>query len=515
MLNLSVLLESSAFKYGNKPAFTFGDTTLTYAQVNGAANQVANGLIANGIQSGDKVALSCFNLPYFPIIYFGILKAGATVVPLSVLLKEDEIAYHISDSEAKAYFCFVGSPDLPMGQMGYAGFNKSDGCEQFYMIMPNPTDASPIEGTKTLGSLMAGQSPLFESARTGAEDTAVIIYTSGTTGKPKGAELTHSGLLLNAGISRDLFSINADDKALIVLPLFHIFAMSCLMNAMAYGGGHSVLLPRFDAEAVFGLLQKHDITVFAGVPTMYWGLLNYKEDKFDYDKISSNMRVAASGGAALPVQVLKDFKTRFGVDILEGYGMSEGSPIVTFNQADVGTKPGSIGTEVWGVQVKLVDDDGNEVPVGEKGELWYRGHNVMKGYYNKPEANAKSLTDGWLHSGDVAVKDEDGFYFIVDRTKDMIIRGGLNVYPREVEEAMIKHDEVSLVAVIGIPDDEMGEEIKAYVVRESGGTVTEEELKAYTKSKLAAYKYPRVVEFIDALPMSATGKILKKELRKL
>lgn len=515
MLNLSVLLEASAFKYGNKPAFTFGDTTLTYAQTNGAANQVANGLIANGIKEGDKVALSCFNLPYFPILYFGILKAGATVVPLSVLLKEDEIAYHISDSDAKAYFCFVGSPDLPMGKMGYAGFNKADKCEQFYMIMPNPTDPSPIEGTKTLGSLMAGQSPVFESARTGADDTAVIIYTSGTTGKPKGAELTHSGLLLNAGISKDLFAINSDDTSLIVLPLFHIFAMSCLMNAVAYGGGHSILLPRFDAETVFGLLQKHEVTVFAGVPTMYWGMLNYKDDKFDYQKIAANMRVAASGGAALPVQVLHDFKDRFGVDILEGYGMSEGSPIVTFNQSDVGTKPGSIGTEVWGVEVKLVDDEGKEVPVGEKGELWYRGHNVMKGYYNKPEANAKSLTDGWLHSGDVAIKDEDGFYFIVDRTKDMIIRGGLNVYPREVEEAMIEHTDVSLVAVIGIPDDQMGEEIKAYVVREEGSSVTEDELKAYTKSKLAAYKYPRVIEFIDALPMSATGKILKKELRKL
>jgi len=514
MLNLSVLLESSAFKFPTKSAFTFADTTLTYAQVNGAANQIANGLNSIGISKGDKVALSCFNLPYFPIIYFGILKAGATVVPLSVLLKEDEIAYHLNDSETKAYFCFVGSPDLPMGKMGHAGFKNASQCEHFFMITHKPTDPSPIEGVKTMGMLMGGQSPVFETVRTSAEDTALIIYTSGTTGKPKGAELTHSNLLINAGISRDLFGINHEDRALIVLPLFHIFAMTCLMNAVAYGGGHSILLPRFDAEAVFGLLQKHEITIFAGVPTMYWGLLNYKDPKFDYDKISSNMRVAASGGAALPVQVLEDFKARFGVNILEGYGMSEGSPIVTFNQADVGTKPGSIGTPVWGVEVKLVDDDGNVVPQGEKGELWYRGHNVMKGYYKKPEANAKSLTDGWLHSGDVAIQDEDGFYFIVDRTKDMIIRGGLNVYPREVEEVMIQHEAVSLVAVIGVPHEEMGEDIKAYVVLEDGASITEMELKDYTKSKLAAYKYPRSIEFIDALPMSATGKILKKELRK-
>ena len=515
MLNLSVLLESSASKFPSKPAFTFGDTTLSYAQINGAANQVANGLKSKGITQGDKVALSCFNLPYFPIVYYAILKAGATVVPLSVLLKEDEIAYHLNDSEAKAYFCFVGSPDLPMGKIGHAGFQEAPKCEYLFMITPTPTDPSPIEGIKTMGMLMGGQAPTFETVRTSAEDTALIIYTSGTTGRPKGAELTHSNLLINAGISRDLFNINNADRALIVLPLFHIFAMTCLMNAVAYGGGHSVLLPRFDAETVFGLLQKYEITVFAGVPTMYWGLLNYKDPKFDYKKIAGNMRVAASGGAALPVQVLHDFKDRFGVDILEGYGMSEGSPIVTFNQADIGSKPGSIGTPVWGVEVKLVDDAGNEVPQGEKGELWYRGHNVMKGYYNKPEANAKTLTDGWLHSGDVAIQDEDGFYFIVDRTKDMIIRGGLNVYPREVEEVMIKHEAVSLVAVIGVPHEEMGEDIKAYVVLEEGASITANELKAYTKSKLAAYKYPRTIDFIDALPMSATGKILKKELRKL
>ena len=515
MLNLATILSATAISHGSNPAFTFGDTTLNYSQINGAANQIANGLKEQGIVPGDKVALSCLNLPYFPMIYFGILKAGATVVPLSVLLKEDEIEYHLNDSEAKAYFCFEGTPELPMAQMGHQGYNKASGCEHFFVITANPTSPSPIEGTKTLGSLMAGQAPTFEMAQTGADDTAVIIYTSGTTGRPKGAELTHSNLFCNTVLCCDLFDLNDQDTTLIVLPLFHIFAMTCLMNAGIYKGTHAILLPRFDAETVFGLLQKHEVTIFAGVPTMYWGLLNYKEDKFDYAKISNNLRLCASGGAALPVQVLHDFEARFKVSVLEGYGMSEGSPVVTFNQPSLGTKPGSIGKEVWGVEVKLVDDEGNEVPVGEKGELLYKGHNVMKGYYKKPEANAKTLKDGWLHSGDVAIKDEDGFYFIVDRTKDMIIRGGLNVYPREVEEVMIKHDDVSLVAVIGIPDEKMGEEIKAYVVKESGSSISEEELMAYTKSKLAAYKYPRVVEFIDALPMSATGKILKKELRKL
>lgn len=515
MLNLSVVLEDSARRMPTKEAFTFMDTTLNYAQINGAANQVANGLVAKGIKPGDKVALSCFNLPYFPIIYYGILKAGAVVVPLSVLLKKDEIAYHLQDSDAKAYFCFIGSEDLPMGKMGYAGFQEAEKCEQFYMIMPKPEMPSAIEGTATLGSLMAGQSPVFEMARTSPDDTAVIIYTSGTTGRPKGAELTHSNLMMNTVLSSNLVQLKAEDVQMIVLPLFHIFAMVVVMNVGVYKGSHHILLPRFDAKAVLGLMQKHKVTVFSGVPTMYWGLVSYKGDEFDLDEISKNLRVCLSGGAALPVQVLKDFEAKFNVPLLEGYGMSEGSPVVTFNQLDVGCKPGSIGTPVWGVEVKLVDADGNEVPTGEKGELWYRGHNVMKGYYNKPEANAKTITDGWLHSGDVAIKDEDGFYFIVDRTKDMIIRGGLNVYPREVEEVMIKHEAVSLVAVIGVPDNKMGEEVKAYVVLNEGASITEDELIAYTKANIASYKYPRIVEFIDALPMSATGKILKKELRKL
>lgn len=516
MLNLSVILEDSARRLPTKAAFTFMDTTLNYAQVNGAANQVANGLKAKGIQPGDKVAISCFNLPYYPIIYFGILKAGAVVVPLSVLLKKDEIAYHLSDSEAKAYFCFVGTDELPMGKMGYAGFQEASQCEHFFMIMPKAEMPSAIEGTETLGSLMAGQSPQFETVRTSPEDSSVIIYTSGTTGRPKGAELSHSNMMLNAIICKDLFGGDEfDDTQLIVLPLFHIFAMTCLMNAGILRGSTNILLPRFDAQSVFGLLQKHKVTVFAGVPTMYWGLVSYKGDEFDYAEISKNLRLCVSGGASLPVQVLHDFEKRFNVPILEGYGMSEGSPVVTFNQLKVGRKPGSIGTPVWGVEVKLVDSEGNEVPQGERGELWYRGHNVMKGYYKKPEANAETITDGWLHSGDVAIKDEEGFFYIVDRTKDMIIRGGLNVYPREVEEVMIKHEAVSLVAVIGIPDEKLGEEIKAFVVLNDGTSVSEDDLKEYTKGNIAAYKYPRAIEFVEALPVSATGKILKKELRKM
>ncbi|MDQ4140125.1 MAG: long-chain fatty acid--CoA ligase [Bacteroidota bacterium] len=513
MLNLATFLQASAFQSGNKNAFTFGDTTLTYAQVNGAANQVANGLHSIGLQPGDKVALSCFNLPYFPIIYYGILKAGAVVVPLNVLFKTDEIAYHLADSQARAYFCFTGTAELPMAQMGYAAFSNTPTCTHFFEITPKLTDEPTIAKVKTLGNLIASHLPIFDLVPTAAEDTAVIVYTSGTTGKPKGAQLTHSNLAFNAIVSTDLFKMTSADRTIIVLPLFHIFAMTCLMNAVVYRAAHGILLPKFDAETVFGLLQKHEISIFVGVPTMYWALLHYTNDNFDYDKIAQNMRLAVSGGAALPVRVLEDFQKRFNVPILEGYGMSEGSPVVTFNQIEVGTKPGSIGTPVWGVEVKLVDEKDQEVPVGQKGELLYRGHNVMKGYYNKPAETEEVLRGGWMHSGDVAIKDEDGFYYIVDRTKDIIIRSGLNVYPREIEEVLMKHEAVSLVAVIGVPNEKLGEEIKAFVVLKEGKYASADELKEFSRNNMAAYKYPREIEMVKSLPMSATGKILKKELR--
>lgn len=512
MLNLSTLLQENTRRYPNKTAIIFGETSLTYTQVNAAANQVANGLVSIGIQPGDKVALSCLNLPYFPIIYFGILKAGAVVVPLSVLLKKDEIAFHLMDSDAKAYFCFVGTEELPMGKMGHAANEETSGCEHFFLIMPKPEMPAAIEGVKTFASLVSGQSPVFDTAQTSAEDTAVIIYTSGTTGKPKGAELTHNNLMHNAILSDDLLKLEPTDNLLIVLPLFHIFGMTVMMNAGMYRGCTSILLPKFDAATVFALMEKHQVTIFSGVPSMYWGLLNCKEEKFDYELIAKNLKICASGGASLPVQVLEDFEKRFEVKILEGYGMSEGSPVVTFNMVDFGRKPGSVGKPVWGVDVRLIDEQGHDVPGGEKGELIYRGHNVMKGYYKNPEANAVTLRNGWMHSGDIAIRDEDGFYFIVDRIKDMINRGGFKVFPREVEELMMKHPAISMIAVIGIPDERLGEEVRACVVLKPNVTVTEPELIQWTREKIADYKCPRSIRFMNALPLSATGKILKKDI---
>jgi long-chain acyl-CoA synthetase len=514
MLNLSVFLEDSARTYPTRDAVVLGDTRLTYAQVNGAANQVANLLVERGIQPGDKVALSCPNLPYFPIVYYGILKAGAVVVPLNVLNKGREVAYFLDDADAKAYFCFQGTPDLPMGQEGHAGFTQTPTCEQFFLITADPSAPSPIEGAETLGQALAGKSPVFDPVVTEATDTAIILYTSGTTGQAKGAELSHANTMMNVFMINRLFgNLPGTDTHVLTLPLFHTFGATVQMHAGFSTAATLLLVPRFDAEQVIGLMQKEEVTFFAGVPTMWWGLLGALTDDVDVDRIAKNLRIGVSGGASLPVEIISKVKEKLHVTILEGYGLSETSPVATFSDPLREPRPGSIGVPAWGVECKLIDDDWNEVTeIGAIGEIAIKGHNIMKGYYKRPEATAEVIRNGWFRSGDLARKDEDGFYYIVDRSKDMIIRGGFNVYPREIEEVLMTHPDVSLAAVIGVPHDSHGEEVKAFVIRNAGATVTEADLLAWGKEQMAAYKYPRMIEFVDALPMTATGKILKREL---
>ncbi|WUI01820.1 long-chain fatty acid--CoA ligase [Spirillospora sp. NBC_00431] len=514
MLNLSVLLEDAARETPDRDAVVFGDIRLSYAFIDSVANQVANLLVARGVRPGDKVALSCPNLPYFPMVYFGALKAGAVVVPLNVLLKPREIAYHLGDCDAKVLFCFEGTPELPLGQMAHAGFEQADNCEHLFLLPADPGAAeSPIEGAELFWPALGGQPGTFETARTEPNDTAVIIYTSGTTGQPKGAELTHHNLLLNAMVDDTLFYRTLHDTSLVTLPLFHIFGQTCVMNVGLYRRATLVMQARFDAEQAVELMVKEKVNVFAGVPTMYWGLLTDDTSAEDIATIRENLRVAVSGGSALPMEVLKGIKQKFGADILEGYGLSETSPVASFNRSDRPTKPGSIGLPVWGVEMKLIDDEWKEIEGEGPGEIAIRGHNIMKGYYGRPDATADAIKDGWFRTGDVARRDEEGYYFIIDRSKDMIIRGGYNVYPRELEEVLITHPDVSLAAVVGVEHPSHGEEIKAYVIRTPGASVTEDELVEWGKEQFASYKYPRIVEFRDELPMTATGKILKRELR--
>ncbi|MCZ4500569.1 MAG: acyl-CoA synthetase [Marmoricola sp.] len=520
MLNLSVLLEDSARNHPDRDALVLGETRLTYAQVNAAANQVANLLVERGIEPGDKVALSCPNLPYFPIVYYGVLKAGAVVVPLNVLLKGREVAYHLADADVKAYFCFQGTPDLAIGAEGHAGYlaaqEAGEAVEHFFMITADPAAASPIEGTETLGQALAGKSPVFDAVVTEPSDTAIILYTSGTTGQAKGAELSHSNTMMNVVTMNQLFQNKpANDTHVLTLPLFHTFGATVQLHAGFAMAATLLLVPRFDAEQVIGLMQKEEVTFFAGVPTMWWGLLAAldADSSIDVERIARNLRIGASGGASLPVEIITQVKKKLGVTILEGYGLSETSPVATFSDPDREPRPGSIGVPIWGVELKLIDDDWNEVTeVGAIGEIAIKGHNIMKGYYGRPEATAEAIQKGWFRSGDLARRDEDGFYYIVDRSKDMIIRGGFNVYPREIEEVLMTHPDVSLAAVVGVPHESHGEEVKAFVILNAGAGTTEDELLAWGKEQMANYKYPRIVTFVDSLPMTATGKILKREL---
>ncbi|MFG2122650.1 long-chain fatty acid--CoA ligase [Streptomyces sp. NPDC048710] len=508
------MLESSVRDVPDRTAVVFGDQRLTYAELDTAARRVAGLLHARGIRPGDKVAMSCPNMPWFPIVYYGILKAGAVVVPLNVLLKSREIAYHLTDSGAKAYFCFEGTPELQMGQEGWNGFETSDGCEHFFLLTAAPTTDSPLAGAQTLTAALEGRSADFETVVTEAGDTAVVLYTSGTTGLPKGAELTHANMTLNALTCRQMFGEAEQDVHLITLPLFHSFGQSVQMNAGLAARATLVLLPRFEARSALTLMQRHSVTMFAGVPTMYWSLLNEEAPGVDLARIAQSLRFAVSAGAALPVEIHRRFDERFGITLLEGYGLSETSPVATFSPPGEKARPGSIGRPVWGVEVALIDENGSPVEGPDAvGEIAIRGHNVMKGYLNRPEATAEVLRDGWFRTGDLARRDSDGWYYIVDRVKDLIIRGGFNVYPREIEEVLLTHPAVSMAAVIGVPHDSHGEEIKACVVRAPGMEISEEELVAWCRESMASYKYPRLVEFCDLLPTNATGKILKRELR--
>jgi long-chain acyl-CoA synthetase len=513
MLNLSVVLDDAARDTPDREALVFGDLRLSYGFVNTIANQVANLLRSRGIAPGDKVALACPNVPYFPMVYFGILKAGAVVVPLNVLLKRREIAYHLEDSDAKALFCFEGTPELPLGEAGWGAFGDIPGCEEFFLLPATPL-ATEVPYGESLWAAVGGQPGEFATEQTEATDTAVILYTSGTTGRPKGAELTHQNMLMNAMVCDSMFEGSAHDVFLAALPLFHAFGQSVILNTGFLRHATVVLLPRFEAGAALDLMLAENVTFFAGVPTMYWGLLTHEggHDQEQLDRIAGNLTTASSGGAALPLEVLNRFAERFGVNILEGYGLSETSPVAAFNRPDRPARAGSIGRPVWGVELKLVQDDWKDAGDGP-GEIAVRGHCVMKGYYKRPQDSAEVLRDGWFRTGDIARRDEDGFYYIIDRSKDMIIRGGFNVYPREVEELLMTHPGVSLAAVVGVPHETHGEEIKAYVIPVHGATTTEDELVAWAKENLANYKYPRVVEFRDELPMTATGKILKRELR--
>lgn len=519
-LNLASIIENHARITPEKEAVKCKDLVFSYGQLNALSNRVANALVEMGIGKDDKVALSCPNLPFFPIVYFGILKVGAVVVPLNVLFKPREVAYHLTDSDAKAVFVFEGTDELPLAKMVKEGFNEVETCENLVVMMLDSAAKSPFPEHKTLTQITADKSAQFNTVAVKPEDTAVILYTSGTTGQPKGAELTHLNMTMNAMIVHELhapfkdYGENSRNATLITLPLFHSTGQTAQMNANLFGGNVIVLLPRFEPLAVLETFKNEKIKFWIGVPTMYWTLVRYAEESdIDAKEYGKHLGLLNSGGAPIPVEVMRRFEELFGARIVEGYGLSETSPVACFNHPSRPSKPGTVGQPLMSVEIKCFDDNDNEVAVGERGEVVIRGHNLMKGYYKRPEATAEAFKNGWFHTGDIGIMDSDGYLSIVDRKKDMILRGGYNVYPRELEEVIITHPAVSLCAVIGVPCERLGEEVKAFVVLKQGANVTEDELLAWFKEQFAANKYPRHVEIRDSLPVGATGKILKRELR--
>ncbi|HWD05413.1 MAG TPA: long-chain fatty acid--CoA ligase [Amycolatopsis sp.] len=491
MTNLAANLVATARTAGDRPAIRLDDHVLTYLDFHLRSAAVAGDLQARGIRPGDRIAMSLPNLPVFPMLFYGALLAGAVVVPMNPLLSAREVEFQLRDSGASLYYSWEGAGPAPAEAAAAAGVR--------HVVVPSS------------GELDLGGTPLAAPVDRDGLDTAVVLYTSGTTGTPKGAELTHRNLASNAAtVTGTIMRLGSDDVIMGCLPLFHVFGLTCGLNAAVRVGTMLTLIPRFDPAKALAVVARDGVTVFQGVPTMYAAMVNHP-DATGADMTS--LRLCVTGGSAMPVEVLRNFEKQFGCEVYEGYGLSETSPVAASNRPGHERRPGTIGLPIPGCEMRLVDNADQDVPVGEPGEIVIRGENVMKDYWNRPDATAEAIHDGWFHTGDIATQDADGYYTIVDRKKDLIIRGGYNVYPREVEEALYLHPAVAEAAVVGIPHPTLGEEVAAVVSLKPGETVAPEDLQVFTRSVLAAYKYPRSVRIVEHLPKGPTGKILRREVK--
>jgi long-chain acyl-CoA synthetase len=502
--NLAIVLRESARSNPEKPAVIHEDGSLTYGELDRLSDLVAANLAQGEVGPGDAVGLQLPNVPEFVVALYGILKAGAVAVPMNILNKAPEVEFFMTDARAQAMITSAES-----GDEGVRGA-KLAGVKLVYHL-PGPTKGDRPTKVQPFSALLCEDVPSpAPYIQRDPGDPAVLLYTSGTTGRPKGVELTHFQLFMNATAHIDGFEMSSDTTVIAVMPLFHALGLSGILNATISKGGTVVLVKRFDPEKVLEAIEVNKATLLHGVPTMYHALLNHpRRAEFD----TSSLEVCGSAGAPIAAELLDTFEREFGVVILEAYGLTESGPVATFNRRN-NRKPYSIGTPVWGVEMQVWDDDHNVLPRGPLhiGELVIRGHNTMRGYLNNPQATEEAFAGGWLHTGDLGYQDDDGFFFIVDRKKELIIRGGYNVYPREVEEVFYNHTAVDEVAVVGVPDERLGEEVKAYVTLKPGADADELELIEFVKARVAAYKYPRIIEIIGELPKGPTGKILKKEL---
>ncbi len=511
-LNISYQLAETADRHPEKEAYIFMDRPASYAELNEQVERFAGNLAQLGINKGDHVALLLGNSPHFVISLYGAIRAGATVIPVNPIYTADEIGYILNNGDVKTVITLDKLVPL---------FEKMESrlpqVEQIIVVDTlkeeektiNPEDLSIYPKLKPFTGMVQNRVEAFKAPELNDDDTAVILYTSGTTGKPKGAMLTQKNIYSNAKDTADYLKITESDRVIATLPMFHVFCLTVALNAPLMNGGTVIIVPQFSPAEIFRISKKLNPTIFAGVPTMYNYLYQYPDAKTED---LESLRLCISGGSPLPVSLLKEFEKKFNVAISEGYGLSEASPVTAFNPLDRPRKAGSIGMSITHVENRVVDEMGEEVKPGEVGELIVRGPNVMKGYYKMPEDSAAALKDGWLYTGDLAKMDEEGYFYIVDRKKDLVLVGGYNVYPREVEEIFYQHPNVVEAAVLGVPDPNLGEAVHAFVVVDDNN-LTEQDFFDYCAEHLAKYKVPAAIEFLEELPKNTTGKILRRALK--
>lgn len=512
-MNLVSSVHQQAVQQPDKIAYHFMGKDTTYGEFEFAVGRFAKGLQELGVEKGDHVAFLLGNTPHYLIALYATMRLGATAIPINPIYTPDEISYILHNGDVKAVIALDAL--LPLVEKGVQAFPQVTSfiiCETTADTAEKIAALSQEAKVKThlFTQVIANVSDSLQPVEVADDDNAIILYTSGTTGTPKGAMLTHENIYSNARDVAHYLGYKADDRIIATLPVFHVFALTVVANAPLLSGATVLLAPRFSPTEIFALAREQKATVFAGVPTMYNFLYQLPEGN---PEDFSTIRLAISGGASLPVALLHNFEKKFNVRVSEGYGLSEASPVTCFNPLDRDRKAGSIGTSICNVENKVVDVNGQEVPVGEVGELIVRGPNVMKGYYKLPEETAMAIRDGWLYTGDLAKVDEEGYFYIVDRKKDMIIVGGFNVYPREVEEVLFAHNNIVEAAVIGYPDPNLGEAVHAYVVLKEVAATSTEDLLAYCTKHMVKYKVPKVIEIMDELPKNTTGKILRRSLK--
>jgi len=500
-VTISDVLSAAATEWGSRTAVIYHDRQVSFRELDILATRCAQGLTELGVGLGDRVLLSAPNSDGFTVAYHGIMRAGASAVTVNPLLKGPEFAYIIGDCRPKAAILLTQLAEPVL-----------EGARLAEWPMAVVSMAGPLEGAEALETMLARDASNFVPPRVPDDACAAVLYTSGTTGRPKGAMLSHHNIVFDARAAAGFFQFLPDDRLLVVLPMFHAYGGTVGIVVPAVIGATTVPLERFTPKLVFDAIAKHRVTLCPAVPSMYSALLRAADAESVQADVSS-VRFFISGGSAMPPALQRAFEQRFGVEICEGDGPTECGPVTCANVPHRKRKIGTVGLAVPGIEIRAVDDQSREVPSGQIGELVVRGENVFMGYLNQSEATAEAMRGGWFHTGDLGFIDEEGYITIVDRKRDLVIVGGLNVYPREVEDVLVEHPGVAEVAVIGIPDDLRGERVKAFVAPREGWVADERELLRHCRGRLANYKVPKTIEFRDELPKSQTGKVLRRQLR--